>query len=400
MKSKILKEVVSPFTDELIQELIKKYISCGCNDNLFYNEINDLGSAKTNDDTFTRLLIDKIYSQGINKGLLWTQNKANDSQLIYDINNSWVILYSEDDPMKDQQITSDKKSPLIYRIYLNLKGKEKSEFIENYIKKCQENKIPFNFKFSKNDLRNDQIILLSRIEHLEENIIIIEDLTSNLQLGKLPMLIGKYKDGIGIAEEYYNRLYSPTKVKLALVRSSVKKYLCDNKDDFYNQLSDAEKQKIDEYINEFAFLYDMEMEEKEILEEDYKDWKKCYYQRKSTIDCTKEHIENGSDAYVCGTGLLELGNAIQQIYSKNPEQFIHEITQIYRMIGTQVWGFSKDFVFSNETEEKFIKTEELLSKEQISSELEVISRKGLIDKTQTDLIAIAETKKSQKEIEQ
>lgn len=59
-----------------------------------------------------------------------------------------------------------------------------------------------------------------------------------------------------------------------------------------------------------------------------------------------------------GTGLLDLGNAIQQIYSNNPKQFVNEVTQNYRMIGTQVWGFSQNFVFSNETEEKFLQSKE------------------------------------------
>lgn len=134
--------------------------------------------------------------------------------------------------MKDKQRNVDNKRPLIYRLYLNLKGEEKSEFIENYIKKCQEDQIPFEFKFSKDNSKYDQIVILSRSENFEANISTVEVLTKNLHLGNLPMLIGEYKDGIGIAEEYYNRLYIPTKVKLALVRSSVKKSLCDHKDEF------------------------------------------------------------------------------------------------------------------------------------------------------------------------
>ena len=73
------------------------------------------------------------------------------------------------------------------------------------------------------------------------------------------------------------------------------------------------------------------------------------------------------------------------------------------MIGTQVWGFSQDFVFSNETEEKFLKSKEskkTLSAEQIASELEVISREGLTNNTQIDLIAMAKERNEIKEIEQ
>ncbi len=127
---------------------------------------------------------------------------------------------------------------------------------------------------------------------------------------------------------------------------------------------------------------------------------KDYYQEKSEIDCAKEHIENNHDANVCVTDLRDLSNAVKKIYSNNPEQFISEIIQNYRMIGTQVWGFAQDFVFSNETEEKFLKSKENkmnLSAEQIGSELETISRKGLSDKVQSELISMIEEKEQKKE---
>lgn len=345
-------------------------------------------------------LINQIYSQGVSKGELWNYQDEENIQLIYDSNSSWVILSSEEDPMKDNQRTSDNKNPLVYRIYLNLKDKEKTEFLENYIKRCQESRTPFELKFSKDDSRLDQIVILSRSENFEENVLAVEELTKDMQLGDLPILIGEYKNGIGIAEEYHNRLYSPTKVKLALVRSSVKKYLCDHIDEFESQLSDEEKKTINAYIYKFNYLYERN---KKRIERTGKDSRKMYYQEKNTIDCAKEHIENDHDAYVCGTGLLELGNAIKQIYSNNPEQFISEIAQNFRMIGTQVWGFAQDFVFSNETERTFLKPKEngmLLSSEQIGSELAEISREGLTDSVQADLITMVEEKDKSKEIEE
>ena len=403
MNSKILEQVKSPFQDELIHELIKKYISCGCDDNLFYSEINGLKSDKMNTDSFTNTLINKIYSQGVEKSEVWsmTDEEKNHLPFIYNKNNSWIIVYSEEEPMQDNQRNSNNQRTLRYRIYLNLKGKEKADFVENYMKVCQDKEVPFEFKFSIDNSRCDQIVILSRLENFEENISIVEELTRKIQLGNLPMLIGEYKNNIGIAEEYYNRLYSPTTAKLALVRSSVKKYLCDHKDEFYEQLSEEEKEKIDEYVEYFSYTYDTEKAFKEELGKDYEDLSKKYYQRKSSIDCAREHIENDSGAYICGTGLLDLGNAIQQIYSNNPEQFVNEVTQNYRMIGTQVWGFSQDFVFSNETEEKFLQSKEsetILSAEQIGSELEVISREGIANKTQADLIAMLKEEKKQKGI--
>ncbi len=382
---KILEDVKSPFTDELIKYLIEKYIACGCDDNLFYRGINELEKSENSTDSFTNELIRRIYSQGVDIGNSWHKGD-DDTRFIYDSNNSWVQIYSEDDAMQQNKRREDKKRPLVYRIYLNLRDKDKLEFVEDYIKKCQDRKMPFEFKFSKDSSRKDQIVILSRMENFEENVAIVEELTQSMQLGKIPMLIGEYKSGIGIAEEYYNRLYSPTKAKLALVRSSVKKYLCDHIDEFESQLSDEEKKKINAYISDFNYLYESEKEDIEEFGDEYEDLGKSYYQEKSTIDCAEEHIENDHDAYVCGTGLLELGNAIKQIYSNNPEQFISEIAQNFRMIGTQVWGFAQDLLFSNETEDRFLgkeEKEEALSAEQIGSELGRISREGLV----TDALA-------------
>ena len=226
----ILREVKSPFTDELIEDLIEKFIACGCDDNMFYREINGLEESENTIDPFTRELIRRIHSQGIDVGDSWFK-EDNDTRFIYDSNNSWVQMYSENDAMKQNEKRKSQERPLVYRIYLNLSGKDKLDFVENYLKRCQDKKMPFEFKFSKGSSRDDQIVILSRMENFEENVSIVEELTEGMKLGKLPMLIGEFKNGIGIAEEYYNRLYSPTKVKLALVKSAVKKYLCDHKDE-------------------------------------------------------------------------------------------------------------------------------------------------------------------------
>lgn len=278
---------------------------------------------------------------------------------------------------------------------MNLKGEEKSTFVLNYIKKCKENGLPYELKFSREDSRNDQIVILSSLEDFKKNTLLVEELTKNMSLGDLPMLIGEYKNKIGIGEEYYNRLYSFTKARLVLVRTSVKKYICDHKDEFYNQVSDDDKRKIEKYISRFKELYENEMEEKQELGKDYEDLKKRDYQIKSSIDCAKEHIENDRDAYVYRTDLLDLNRAIQKLYSNSPEKFIKETTQNFRTIGTEVWGFSKDIVFSNETEERFLTNKDILSATQINSELEEISRNGLVRETQTYLINISREKESQ-----
>lgn len=352
--SQILVQVKSPFTDELIQKLIEKYISCGCDDNLFYREINNLGTVENGDNYFTNELIKYIFNTGVNKSCYYEKS---DLPFFYESNDSWVMLFSEKDPLKEDGNHLDNKESRVYRFYLNIKGEEKSNFILNYMNKCKANGLPYKFKFSREDGRSDQIVILSSLENFGENFSIIEELIANLQLGNLPMLIGEYKQGIGITEEFYNRLYSPTKVKLALIRCSVKKYLCDHRNELNEILSDKDKKEIDRYIVQFSSLYDDLIEDKERKERrgrTYKDLDKTYYQRKSSIECAKEHIENDRVAYVSGKGLLPLGDAIKQIYFLNPKTFMQEIVQNFRTIGTQVWGLSEDFVFSNETAEMIV----------------------------------------------
>ena len=371
MISEILKKVKSPFSDNLIKELIENYIACGCDDNLFYNKVNKLDDTNKSISTSIITLINQIYSQGISKSELWNFPDKEKIQLVYDSNSSWIVLSSEDDPMEDNKRTTDNRRILIYRIYLNLKDKEKANFIENYIKICQKAKMPFEFKFSKDESRLDQIVILSRSENLERNVFLVEKLTKDLQLGSLPILVGEYGNGIGIVEEYYNRLYSPTKVRLALIRSSIKKYLCDHLDEFKNKISDEEKEIISSYIREFNYLYESEKQNLEIFGEEYEDIDKKYYQEKSTIECAKERIENDSDARINEKDLLNLGNVIKYVYLSNSEKFVKEIIQNYRMIGTQVWGLAQDFIFSNETENKFLKSKD---GEQNSSKKEETSR--------------------------
>ena len=95
---------------------------------------------------------------------------------------------------------------------------------------------------TKTDEQSDKVIL-SDLENFEHNLKFIEECIVGKKLGKVPMLIGEYNNGIGIAEEYYNRLNSPTKIKLTLIKSAIKKYLCDHKDEVSEQLSDDEKKE-------------------------------------------------------------------------------------------------------------------------------------------------------------
>lgn len=393
MNGKILEEVKSPFTDELIQNLIEKFIDCGCDDGLFYKIINNSEVSDVYNNEFTTQLTREIFNTGVDSSSFYSE-EAN-PLYYYRYNDSWVTISSES-PNKSafyqKKKTKDGKIPLMYRFYLNLKGKDKYDFVLNYINRCKEDNLPYMLKFSTEEGRNDQVVISSTLENFGANLSIIEGLTEGVKLNEIPMLIGEYKDGIGIAEEFFDRLYSPTQVKLALLRTSVKKYLCDHKDEFYEILSEDEKKEIDGYMYYFEIMHNEIVEDKEYYGEDYEDDRKKYYQIKSSLECAEEHIDNVSEAYCSGDGLLKLGNAIKKIYEDNKEKFISEVMQNYKMIGTQVWGFSEDFVFSNETKEQLAKSPDVkveLSAKQIGSELEVISREGIVSETQADLIGMA-----------
>ena len=363
----ILKNVESPFSDEMIQELIKTFVLNGCNDDLSYNYINNNSGSKKIESEIKQLIID-IKTGGIDNSDAWVMDKEK-IPYIFDENDSWVIIKSEEDPYGENRRAKDNKQPLVYRIYLNVKGKEKIDFVKEYISICKEKNIPFKFKFSKDDKRDDQVIFLSNEELFEAQLGIIEELSKEKELGKIPTFIGRYKENIGIAEEYYYRLYSPTTAKLALVRSSLKKYLCDHRDDFYDQLSEDEKKIVDNFFIEFTSSYELQNEMAEKHGQEYIDSRKCFYQRKNNIECAKEYIETNSDSYVGKDELSKLGDAIIKIYKENPQKFLEEITENFKNIGINVWGFSKKFIFSNETEQKYL-LKKYISIEDIESLLE------------------------------
>lgn len=161
----------------------------------------------------------------------------------------------------------------------------------------------------------------------------------------------------------------------------------------YAELSNGDKEEMQNIIGIFEHIYNMESKRLEKKGKEYRDRKKAYFQRKSTIDCAREYIENEEDAYICGTGLLKLGSVIQKIYAQNPERFLKEVINNYSIIGTQVWGFSQDLVFSNETEERFLATREparILSAEEIGTDLSKISNAGVTLAAELALINMAD----------
>ena len=354
----VLKKVKSPFSDKLIKDLIELFISSKCDNNIFYRTINEFDRNSKIDPEISKLIED-FEKKGVDGSEIFGLD--NEASFIYLNDTDWVFIRSEDDPLDENKRTSDKRLPLVYRIYLNIKGKEKIDFVNKYVSICKEKNIPFKFKFSKIDKRDDQIIIHTDEKHFDENLEIVEELSKGLEIGKVPGLIGTYEDRFGISEEYYNRLYSPTTSKVGLIRSSVKKYLCDHIEEFSDILSEEEKKYFDGYIAYYSEMYEFE---KEVHGVEQADLRKSFYQKKNDLECYKEHIDTESFTYYDSEGLSKVYEAIIKIYEKDPEKFLTEVTENFKMIGTEVWGFSKDLNFTNSTEEKYLIKKEI-SKEDI-----------------------------------
>ena len=342
----VLKKVESPFTDEMIQDLIKTFVLCGCDSNSSYNNVNNNNSTTKLGPEIIKM-INNIEDGGISSSEAWQMDKTRIPYII-DTNNAWIIIKSDEDPYGEYRRTKNNKQPLVYRTYLNVKGKEKLDLVKEYISKCKDKNLPFKFKFSKDDDRDDQVIFLSNEEAFEEQLEIIEELSQGLELGQLPKLIGKYKDNIGVSEEYVYRLFSPTTAKLALIKSSIKKYLCDHREELCTKFSDEEIDIVDGFIKEFDASYEFQEEILERSGKKYIETRKSYYQKKDNMECAKEHIETNSDSYMSKNDLPQIGNAIIKLYEENPEVFLQEIKENFKDIAINVWGYSKDLVFSND----------------------------------------------------
>ena len=73
-------------------------------------------------------------------------------------------------------ITRQKSEPVEARLYLNLKGENIGKFAIEAYKKCKERGLPFYFKFSSNDSRNDPFLFYSSYKNLAKYVEIIEEI--------------------------------------------------------------------------------------------------------------------------------------------------------------------------------------------------------------------------------
>lgn len=337
----LFSKVESPFTDEFIKELIKMYLDNNCDFNTMYSAINktNIGDLQINEHVdVLRQVIRNWYNSA-------RDSSGGDSNPEYDENEFWMRISSNSKEFEEYDKGDPAGLHLLYRIYLNVKGKDKLDCVMKYIEECHKKGLEFQFKYSTKDGRDDEIVIQSKTEDFLENISIIQEITQNMELGRVPMFVGKYGENIGITEEYYNRLMSPTQVRIHLLGAALIKYVCDHMEEALKLCTDEEKKPL-EYIETSVNMFKEEAEE-------YKDFddKLICGAKIDDVDRLTQNILNSDEMYLDGRYKLpKLNGIIRKMYELNPEGFLQEITSNVKYIGNNVFGISKDMIFSVTTE--------------------------------------------------
>lgn len=129
-------------------------------------------------------------------------------------------------------ITRKQREPIEGRLYLNLQGKNIAKFATEAYKKCKEAGLPFYFKFSSNDNRNDPFLFYVSYQNMAKYIDIIEEIKTekpdllegtelvSRNMGTINGYIG-YGDEPSAKNESYNstRRMAFSEIKKTLTRS-------------------------------------------------------------------------------------------------------------------------------------------------------------------------------------
>ena len=304
----IINEVESPFTEKKIIELIKKFIECNFNLQEFYKNTNKLEREEEKNPYLTELLQFQVFP--------WETEKGG---RLFKQNDYWTIIGSSKEAL-DVPDKSDKRVP-IYRIYINAKGQEKAKIVKEYIKRCEEIGQAYKLKYANKDGRNDEIVILSYGENLVGNIEWIENITEGMNLGEPAQLVGKYKDKIGIGEEFiFSPIYSYTEVRLGMISSTIRKFYIDHLDDFSENMDESIANRIRGQLQG--------AKGSELLE---------YY-----LTYAMSGLYSGKAGYNT--------EIIGKYMADNFETVIPELLENYHLI-SEIFGISKNGVFSTRTME-------------------------------------------------
>ena len=346
----VISKVQSPFTDDFIKELIELYINADCDFHAIYDAINKANEENLQRNESINTLQNVIWDRGtsIADGK-WEEDSHGKSHKVYETkpvykeNGYWMVLMSNPEAFKQYEDGDPEGKNLLYRIYLNVKGKDKLNCVMGYIEECHKRGLDYKFKFSTRDGRDDEIIIQSNSEHFLENLSIVEGLTKQMQLGETPMLVGKYGNNIGVSEEYYNRLLSSTQARIYLLGASILKYICDHSDTAMTLCTDDEKRTLNDLLKTIK-LYKEEAKATEMFN-------LIPYAKIDNVNMYEQNIFGSSDMYTDGSfEIQKLSGLAHRMYASEPEDFLNEITSNVRYIGNNVFGISNDMIFSVTTE--------------------------------------------------
>ena len=215
-----------------------------------------------------------------------------------------------------------------YRIYLNLKKKQKAEFIEKFAKICEDNNIPYHFKFSKFDARLDEIVILSNEEEMEKYLEYIESITNEMDLEKVPTLAGIYNGkNIGVTcENVQNTYYSYTESRIRKIPETIRKFFIENFEQYKELMNDDEIETIDFFIEE--------------QKDDIK-----YYQQKNDLE-SLNIVKNNLSREGLSTSGDELIPLAKRCIVSN-EKLLDKLCSVYREV-CNIYGYSKNIIFNDE----------------------------------------------------
>ena len=329
--AQIVNQVESPFTDEQIEKLIKTYTECNCNMDEFYKKINL--NVEKQENLYLNDLYNRLFSL------------SNRGERFVDGNNSWDIIGSSKE-MLSVPTNPEERVP-IYRIYINAKGQDKAKIVEDYIKRCEDAGHGYKLKYSITDGRRDEILILSYGEDLSRNIELIEEITEGMNLGEPAELLGRYKDKIGIGEEYIQApIYSYTQTRLGLIALVMQKYFLDHREQFDKYLSEKDKKIGEVQLRHFGKISERLLKKIATLPEDKK-------QQKQELQNEQLAYQNNIDfniGHMYFTSCSCIPETMQAYMEEHSEEAIPEIIKSYHL-ACEVFGISKDVVFSRTTQE-------------------------------------------------
>ena len=292
--------IKSPFDDDkFIKDLIIKYLQAG-DIYKFYDSINEIDKEAD----INNFAVDIYYKL------------KNNENIECDSNASWAYV-------KIGNLLDEK-----YRIYINLKKKQKAEFIEKFVKICEDNIIPCHFKFSKFDGRLDEIVILSNEEEMEKYLKYIESITNDMDLKKVPALAGIY-DGknIGVTcENIQNTYYSYTESRIRKIPETIGKFFIENFEQYKELMNNEERENIELFIEE----------QKDDIE---------YYQEKNDLE-SLNIVKNN----VSREGLSTSGDELIQLTKRcivSDEKLLDNLCSIYREV-CNIYGYSKNIIFNED----------------------------------------------------